>query len=372
MTKGFGRAILLAAAGMLSACSTVDGGSDAMAPATPAFTPPVTTADEDGTITLNNVRVPLSPLLSEEGADFMREIILGNPWGTPLPDIDAERARQAELQRRFLAPMRQRYAVETARTTMGGVVVDVVTPAEGVRQDNAGRVLINMHGGGFTTGADVVSLLESIPMAALTGIKVVSVDYRLAPENAFPAASEDVAAVYRELLKHYKPEAIGIYGCSSGGFLTAQSIAWFAAHDLPRPAAAGVLCASLGGYFGGDASALAFPLNGPPQAPARDAEPAPPQRGYMDDASQADPLAYPAYSAQTVASFPPTLLISGTRSFEFSMALDSHNRLAKAGVESQFHGWDAMYHAFIYNSDLPEAREAYAIMAAFFDKHLAR
>ena len=55
-----------------------------------------------------------------------------------------------------------------------------------------------------------------------------------------------------------------------------------------------------------------------------------------------------------------------------SMALDSHNKLARAGVESDFHAWDGMNHAFFYNSELPESREAYAIMVDFFEKHLAR
>jgi len=61
--------------------------------------------------------------------------------------------------------------------------------------------------------------------------------YRQAPEFAFPAATEDIAAVYRELLKTYRPEDIGIFGCSAGGSLTAQSMAWFLKENLPLPGA---------------------------------------------------------------------------------------------------------------------------------------
>jgi acetyl esterase/lipase len=53
------------------------------------------------------------------------------------------------------------------------------------------------------------------------------------------------------------------------------------------------------------------------------------------------------------------------------VALNSHNKLAQAGVDSSFHGWDGMNHAFFYNSELPESREAYAIMVDFFETHLA-
>jgi acetyl esterase/lipase len=80
-------------------------------------------------------------------------------------------------------------------------------------------------------------------MAGIGHVKVISIDYRQAPEHKFPAASEDVAKVYQELLKTFKAENIGIYGCSAGGFLTAQSVAWFQAHNLPAPGAIGIFCA---------------------------------------------------------------------------------------------------------------------------------
>tara|TARA_A100001391_G_scaffold130111_6_gene89466 strand:- start:22329 stop:23402 length:1074 start_codon:yes stop_codon:yes gene_type:complete len=328
--------------------------------------------EEDGTVRLDGVEVPLSSFLSEEGRDYLRHIIVDKPFGSAVPDIEEERVRQDGLMAAFLKPMRERYAVDIAEDRIGGVVVDVVTPAEGIAPENADRLLINVHGGGFTTGGRSASLVESVPLAALMKIKVVSIDYRMAPEYRFPAASEDVEAVYRELLQSYDADKIGLYGCSAGGVLAAQSVAWFQAHDLPAPGALGVFCASLGGYFGGDATMTAGPLNGylPPidPPPATDAPPPP---GYLDEADPSDPLVYPLASDAVMGQFPPTLFISGTRSFEFSAALNSHNALARVGVESRLHGWDAMFHGFIYNSELPEAREAYDIMVDFFQTHLA-
>ena len=93
------------------------------------------------------------------------------------------------------------------------------------------------------------------------------------PDNKFPAASEDVASVYQELLKKYKPKNIGIYGCSAGGMQTAMSVAWFQKHSLPLPGAIGIFCASAGGIFGGDALYTAMPLGearfGAPMPPAK-------------------------------------------------------------------------------------------------------
>lgn len=328
----------------------------------------------DGTIRLDGVELPLSDLMSEEGREYLRHLIVDKPFGTAVPDLAEERARQDGIMFAFLEPMRQRFAVEIAEQRIGGIVVDIVTPTEGIAPENADRVLINVHGGGFVTGARSASLVESVPLAALMRIKVVSVDYRMGPEHQFPAASQDVAAVYRELLKEYDAARIGLYGCSAGGLLAAQSVAWFQANRLPAPGAVGVFCASLSGYTGGDATALGGALTGylpRPRAATDRAGPPPPQGPtYMGEAEADDPLAYPLASAEVTAQFPPTLFISGTRSFEFSAALNSHNALARLGVESSFHGWDGMFHGFIYNSELPESREAYAIMVDFFQTHL--
>ena len=85
---------------------------------------------------------------------------------------------------------------------------------------NRDKVLMDLHGGGFDS--DSGSYTESIPIAGYSKIKVVAVLYRLAPEHPFPAAVDDAVAVYKELLKTYKPDHIVIYGTSAGAILTAE------------------------------------------------------------------------------------------------------------------------------------------------------
>jgi hypothetical protein len=128
------------------------------------------------------------------------------------------------------------------------VPTKVILPKGGVSVANKGRVLINVHGGGFYAGAGAESLIESIPVAALGKLKVITIDYRQGPEYKFPAASEDTASVYKGLLKDYKPHNIGIYGCSAGGILTAMAVAWLENEKLPLPGAIGIFGA---GAFGG-------------------------------------------------------------------------------------------------------------------------
>ena len=136
------------------------------------------------------------------------------------------------------------------------------------------RVLICLHGGGFNS--DSGSYTESIPVANLTRTRVVSVLYRLAPEHPYPAALEDAVAVYRELLKTYKPANIGIYGTSAGAILTAETAVRLKQLQLPEPGALGVFSGFGDMTAAGDSAAL-FTLEGysgqlappPPTPPPR-------------------------------------------------------------------------------------------------------
>jgi epsilon-lactone hydrolase len=326
--------------------------------------------DPDGTLHVNDLSVPLSSFLSPEARAYMLHVLRDRPFsGGPsaMQDIKGYRARQDEIMNWFLKPIRERYLVNVEHKTIAGIYTDVVTPKDGIAPKNRNRVLLNVHGGGFLSGARTAALIESIPIAAVEKIKVITIDYRMGPEYKFPAASEDVAAVYKEILKEYQPQHIGLYGCSAGGMLTAMSIAWFQKSHLPNPSGIGVLCASLGDLGGGDASFLTGPLNGFSSPGGAQFRPS-----YLSDVDLKDPLAYPINSPKLLAQFPPTLLVTSTRGMEYSSAINSHNALVRAGVDAELHVWDGLPHAFWYNSDLPESREVYDVIARFFDRHFGK
>jgi len=331
--------------------------------------------DRDGIVHIPAFDMPLSSYMSEEAKRAYIDMVLNPP---PLV-MGAGIAKVREtLDLYFHAPLLKRaktlYPVTIEEKRIAGVRTDVVTPKDGVAKQNRDRVLINLHGGGFSVGAGMGGLIESVPIAGVGKIKIISVDYREGPEIKFPAASEDVAAVYTELLKLYKPENIGIYGCSAGGVLTAMAMAWFQKEKLPNPGAIGIFCAGADAILGGDSSYTTAPLAALFRQPTPPANPNPPPLPleYLSNADPKDPLVSPVLYPEVLSKFPPTLLIAGTRGRELSAAAYTHAQLVKAGVDADLHVWEGMWHAFFFDVDLPESIEAFDVIVKFFDKHLGR
>lgn len=325
--------------------------------------------EADGTVVVPSYRLPPSPYLSPEAKKALpREVSENSSSGTEIMTNEAASAqRQAAVKNSaaWIQHIRDRYPVNTEELTIAGVHAYRVTPLGGVPKHNRGKILINLSGGGFTmASAGAGGLNESIPLAALAKMEIVTLDYRQAPEAKFPAASEDVAAVYRELLKTRKPKNIGIFGCSAGGLLTAQSLAWFDKEHLPMPAAAGIFCASADARWAGDSWFWQKPVMGLATPPSLD------ERFYYGDHDLADPLMSPMESPAVLSRFPPTLFITGSRSGELSSAINTHRLLTKVGVRADLHVWDGMGHGFFGNVDLPESREAFDVMANFFQAYL--
>lgn len=283
-------------------------------------------------------------------------------------DVKAARAFWGKYNDDRLAEMRAHFRTIERRQIMGGIAVDVVTPASGVIPRNAHRVLINVHGGAFQWGAGSGALVEAIPIAATMQVTVVTVDYRLAPEHRYPAASQDVAAVYAALLRQYPPENIGIYGCSAGGVITAQTTAWLQRQGLPRPGAIGTFCGT-GAAYQGDSAYLSEPLAHGKPMPAG-ALPQTLASLYMDGVSAQDPMAYPLAHDSVMAAFPPVLQLAGSRDFAASILTWQHRRLTALGVTSELQIFDGLGHAFFVWPNMPESIEAYRLVRGFFDRHL--
>ena len=304
-------------------------------------------------------RFPFAPWVSSEAVAAFAAIQESAP---PPTGIDALRQHYDAFNRRQLEEALEAYPVDVADETMSGVPCHIVKPKGGRRDD---RLLICLHGGAFMWGSGAGAVLEAAPVAAVSGMKVVALDYRLAPEHLFPAAVDDVLLVYRLLRERTNAKNIGIYGCSAGAALTAQSIARMIAEKIEGPAAIGMFHAA-GLELGGDSIGVSQLVQGSPDAEPPSFEAMP----YFASTTVSDPLALPGNHPEVLRGFPRTLLISGTRDFAASSVSVMHRRLVSAGVDAQFILFDGMWHAHHMFTTLPESRETFAAIAGFFDRNL--
>ena len=261
--------------------------------------------------------------------------------------------------------MTSRYPVQIENKRIAGVPVEVFTPRQGVPTKNKNRLLINIHGGGFKEGSQTLSRLESMPIAALAKTKVISIDYRMAPEHSYPAANDDIYAVYTALLSEFAAKNIGLYGCSAGALLAAQSLARFQQDKLPMPAALSMSCAAAHELNGGDSGHIAEAVVAIPKKSLQ-------SRLYFHQTDPSEPFLCPGETPKILASFPPSQLIVGTRDYTMSSVVHTHAQLVKQNVSADLHVFEGMEHGILCNSDLPESQETYRLLVCFFDKYLSK
>jgi monoterpene epsilon-lactone hydrolase len=345
-------AVVLAMAGVLL-------GGEAMQAQTATAVPQTNSSvvDADGTAHITRV-VPVPTTVSPEGQASLR-----NNYPDKLLTLAERRNGTDTWQNGAGEKSRAVYPVNITESSIAGVPVRDIAPLSNAHPQ---WVLINLHGGGFNS--DSGSFTESIPVANLAKTRVVAVLYRLAPEHPYPAALDDAIAVYKELLKTYKPAHIGVYGTSAGAILTAEMAVRLKQLNLPEPAALGVF-SGLGDFSQSTDSDAIFTLRGlignlplPSHRPL-DSE-------YLGMRDRKDPVISPVYA--DLHGMPPTLFITSTRDMLLSGTTILHRAFLRAGVDAQLVVFEGLPHAFWNDVALPESREAYGYMAGFFARQLAK
>lgn len=317
--------------------------------------------DEQGTAHVTRV-IPVPQDLSPEAQKSISRQV---PDEVPPQSLADRRASQDANDARRRVEWTRLCPNTIVESKIAGIPVHIVTP-EGMPAGNKDKVLINLHGGSFN--ADSGSYAESIPVAGYSKMKVVAVLYRLAPENPFPAAVDDGIAVYKDMLKTYKPAHIAIYGTSAGASLTGEIAVRIKQLGLPMPGALGLFSTLDNFAFMGDSWSI-FTLAGlaghltPPDSSTHDAY-------YVGSTNVKDPVLSPIYA--DLHGLPPALFISSERDALLSSTSNLHRAYLRAGVDARLVVFDGLPHAFWYNPNLPESIEASHIMADFFVKELNR
>lgn len=244
----------------------------------------------------------------------------------------------------------------------GGVKAEWITAPDA----DPGRVVLYFHGGAYVLGSidSHRDLCERLSRAAQA--RVLALDYRLAPENPYPAAVEDATAAYRWLLKQgVSPKRICVAGDSAGGGLTVATLIALRDAGDPMPA-----CAT-------------------PISPWADLQC---QGGSMQSKAEEDPIvqremleqmasAYVPDAARRgealaspvnadLAGLPPLLIHVGSREILLDDAVRIHEKAKAAGVDSELDVWDGQIHVWhTFAGRLDEGEQAIGKLGEFIRRH---
>ena len=274
--------------------------------------------------------------------------------------------RQAATVLPTIPPMLARLQVTSTAATIAGVRVHLLTPAT-IPPANRNKLLIHVHGGCYELFPGAAGTTEAIMMAGFGHYRVVSVDYRMPPEAYFPAALDDAITVYRAVLKTHDPKDIAFFGTSAGGALTLEMVLRARALGLPMPGAIAPGTPMADVTKTGDSFYTNEKVDN--VLVSRD--------GFCDAATivyahghdLADPLLSPVNG--DMHGFPPAILTTGTRDLLLSNTVRVHRKLKRAGVDAELEVYEGESHAqYQFDDRVPETKEAFADIAAFFAQHL--
>ncbi len=276
--------------------------------------------------------------------------------------------RLADAGAKAQVGIREKLGVSMEPTTIGGVKAFIIQPKE-IPAANRNRLLVHVHGGGYVYNPGEAGTGEATLMAAYGGYKIISFDYRMPPDHPYPAAMDDAMAVWKAAVQMQNPKNMAIFGTSTGGGMTLAMILRAKKEGLPLPAAIapGTPWSDL--TETGDTYKTNEWLDNVLVS----------YNGYLSRAALLyanghdlkDPQLSPIYGDFT--GFPPAILTSGTRDLFLSLTVLTHRKLRRAGVEAELQVFEGMSHAqYIFDPTMPESKETFTEIAAFFDKHLGK
>lgn len=228
-------------------------------------------------------------------------------------------------------------------------------------------VLVYFHGGGYSIGSIPAYRDHCARLSAATRARVLSVGYRLAPENPYPAALDDAVAVYRWVVAQgFAPGRIGFAGDSAGGGLVLSALVTLRDAGEQLPAVAVCLSPLADLAHTGDSvenRAHLDPIVTPEGSHAYAV------RYLGEDGDYSLPDASPVYA--DLSGLPPVLVTVGTDEVLFDDSVRVVRKIRDAGGEADLDVWPRMVHIFpFFASQIPESRRAIEYIARFARRYL--
>ncbi len=309
--------------------------------------------------------IPVPTSLSEQAQGFLGMDMFGGSADPIDPgDIAGWRARIKETDELLVAvmgPQAEQLPSSVESRSIGGVPVFVVTP-EGVNERDDRPIYMDIHGGSLVMGSGKACEVMARRMAAQVRMQTWSVDYRMPPDNPYPAALDDVLAVYRGLLDVRRPEQIVVGGGSAGGNLAAALMLRARDEGLPLPVALVLLTPEVDLTESGDSFQTNLGIDCVLTASLADSIAL-----YAGDHDLRHPYLSPLFGDLT-PPFPPTFLQAGTRDLFLSNAVRMHRKLRAGGVDAELHVFEAMPHGGFFGA--PEDEELTDELRRFLGAHV--
>jgi monoterpene epsilon-lactone hydrolase len=283
-------------------------------------------------------------------------------------DLDGWKKRQAAAEaagKALSEPLLKRYAHTVTELKLGGVQALDIRP-QGWKEN--GKALVYTHGGAHTMFSAASSLGRPVVAAHETGVRVISVDYTLAPHARFGEMSDQVVAAIDALLKSgQRLENTVIFGDSSGGGLAAAVVLKMRDRGLGMPKAAVLVCPWVDVTASGDTDTT---LRAADPTGLYEKHFGKAAAAFADLEDQKNPYASPVYGDFS-KGFPPTLIQGGLKEVLLSGYVRLYQALDAAGVPVKLDLYEAMIHNFPDRiPDAPEAILARRKMRTFVHQHL--
>jgi epsilon-lactone hydrolase len=324
---------------------------------------------EAGPRTLPARVIPVPDMLDARSTEMAAAPYWAPIWNMVPKDDDAWRAAVQESADRvapLLAEARAALDVTMEPAVIGGVNAFVLTPND-IPDRHKDQLVFHVHGGGYLFGTGEAGTGEAMLMAAFGGYKVVSIDYRMAPDFPYAAAMDDVVAAWRATVATVDPRRIAVEGTSAGGGIILAMMLRLKAEGLPLPSAIAPGSPTSDLTETGDSYKTNEWLDNVLVSYAGFM--AQVVEKYANGHDLKDPQLSPIYG--DFDGFPPTILTAGTRDLLISNTVRAHRKLRQAGVVAELQIFEGMSHAqYTFDYTAPVTREAFAEMAHFFDTHL--
>ncbi len=229
-----------------------------------------------------------------------------------------------------------------------------------------GGVILYLHGGGYVIGGTDTHRAMLARISALTGMRTVLPEYRLAPEHAFPAALDDAMLTYETLLaRGYDPANIVLGGDSAGGGLMLALLHRICSEDRPRPGA----CFAFSPWTDMTMSGETITTNAKadPFLPAERHQEV--REMYLAGADASDPRASPLFGSFDKA--PPVLVQVGDTEILLDDSRSMVEVLKAQGCMARLDVWERVPHVWqMFQGRLREADRALEEVAAFIAETL--